>query len=387
MKRWSYIRFEATGANIISFRDALRKKGIPCMQQVVSNGVYHGMIHPAHRKQFFVIAAEHDIIVQITEEKGWRVWLRPMRLRYGLLLGLLPAMAFFWWSNRTVRSIEIYGNERISDTHLLSVMEEIGIYRGAEYTNIDFSLAEQLLRLKISDIEWISLRHTGGRLVVELEEETKAPSLYNDRIPTNYIATVGAQITDMNVYNGTATVCVGDAVKEGDILISGVTEDVRGITRLKHADGEIRGIYQETFTLYQPFCVETTVKGKTYTAEYLECFGKRFPLTVGFEEPNGTYIYTEEPYPLRLWDHTLPFCRIRCHYTMQETTIVVYSAEEIAMMQDEEALRFEKNFHEADTILSKDYIKTVDDLGISLKINYIFEGVIGKTSEIFVKMQ
>lgn len=387
MKRWSYIRFEARGTNIASFRDALRKNRIPCMQQVVSGAVYHGMIHPTHRKRFSAIAAEHDITVNITEEKGWRVWLRPIRLRYGLLLGLLPVAAFFWWSNYTVRSIEIYGNERISDTHLLTIMEEIGIYRGAKYADIDFSLAEQLLRLKLSDIEWISLRHTGGRLVVTLEEETKAPPLYNDRIPTNYIATVCAQITDMKIYNGTAAVGIGDAVKEGDILISGVMEDARGITRLKHADGEIRGIYQETLTLYQPFCVETTVKGKTYTAEYLECFGKRLPLTVGFQEPHDSYIYTEEPRPFTLWKHTLPFCHIRCNYTMQETTIAVYSAEEIALLQNEEALRFEKNFHEADTILGKECIKTVDDLGISLKINYVFEGVIGKTSEIFVKMQ
>ncbi len=387
MKGRSYIRFEARGTNIAAFRDALRKAGIPCMRQVTSGTVYHGMVHPVYRKRFFAIAAEQNITVQITEEKGWRLWLRPLRLRYGLLLGLLPAGAFLWWSNHTVRSIEIYGNERISDTHLLTVMEEIGIYRGAEYDTIDFTLAEQLLRLKISDIEWVSLRHTGGRLVVELAEETKAPPLYNDRIPTNYIATVSAQITDMQVYNGTAAVKIGDAVKEGDILISGVTEDIRGITRLRHADGKIRGIYQETLTLYHPFCVETTVQGKTYTAEYLECFGKRFPLTVGFEEPHGNFIYIEESHPFALWDHDLPFCRIRCNYTMQETTIAVFSAEEIATIQDEEALRFEENFHGEDTILGKDYIQTVDDLGISLKINYIFEGVIGKTSEIFVKMQ
>ncbi len=387
MKRSSYIRFEASGVNITAFRDALRKNGIPCMRQVVSGTIYYAMLHPVYRKRFLAIAAEHGIAVNITEEKGWRVWLRPVRLRYGLLIGILPAAAFIWWSNRTVRSIEIYGNESISDTHLLTVMEEIGIYRGAEYAEINFSLAEQLLRLKISDIEWISLRHTGGRLVVELEEETKAPTLYHDRIPTNYIATVNAQITDMQVFNGTATVAIGDAVKEGDILISGVTEDVRGITRLKHADGEIRGIYQETLTLYHPFCVETTVQGKTHTAEYLECFGQRFPLTVGFEEPIGSYIYTEEPQPLIVWGRTLPFSRIRCNYTMQETTIAVYSTEEIAMIQDEEALRFEENFHSEDTILGKEYIQTADDLGISLKINYIFEGVIGKTSEIFVKMQ
>ncbi len=383
----SYIRFTANGSNITTFRDALRQNAVPCMRQVICGGSYHGMLHPKYRKRFSKIAAEHNIAVQITEEKGWRVWIRPIRLRYGLLLGMIPAAAFLWWSNLTVRSIEIYGNENVSDTHLLTAMEEIGIYRGAKYADIDFSLAEQQLRLSVSEIEWISMRHTGGRLVVEMEEETKPPERYEDRIPTNYIATVSAQITDMRIYNGTAVVALGDAVKEGDILISGVTEDVRGITRFRHADGKIRGIYQETLTLYHPFCVETTVQGKSCYETFLECFGKRFSLSFGFEKPQEDYIYTEQATPFMLFGKTLPFSRIEGKYTMQETTIAVYSAQEIAAIQDEEALRYEQNFHSEDTILGKDYIQNVDDLGISLKINYIFEGVIGKTSEIFVKMQ
>ena len=383
----SYLRFVAEGAQLSAFRDALRKENIPCMRQVIMGGRFHGMIHPHYRKPFFRLAEACDIRITLTEEKGWRVRLRPLRLRYGLLAGLLPAAAFLWWSNSTIRSIEIYGNQTISDTHLLRVMEELGICRGAAYADLDLSLAEQQLRLAVSDLEWITLRHTGGRLVVELEEETKPPQRYADRIPTNYVATVTAQITEMQVYNGKALVSVGDAVKAGDVLISGVTEDVRGISYLKHADGIITGIYEETLHLYHPFCKETTVTGAVSNATYLECFGKRFSLSPGFTAPQKDFIYTETVTPLKLFGRELPFYKIDCRYSRQETTIAVYSPQEIAAMQEEEALRFEQNFHSKDQILGKEYIQTVDDLGISLKIHYIFKGVIGKTSEIFVKMQ
>ncbi len=383
----SYIRFAAEGTQLSAFRDALRKENIPCMRQVITGSRFHGMIRPRYRKIFLHIAEIHGVQVTLTEEKGWRVRLRPFRLRYGLLVGLLPAAAFLWWSNRTIRSIEIYGNQTISDTHLLRAMEELGICRGAAYSDLDLSLAEQQLRLAVSDIEWITLRHTGGRLVVELEEETKPPLQYADRIPTNYVATVTAQITEMRVYNGKALVAVGDAVKAGDVLISGVVEDVRGISYLKHADGIITGIYEEDLQLYHPFVKETAVTGEIKTSVFLECFGKRFSLSPGFTAPQKDFIYTETATPLKLFGRQLPFYKIDCRYALQESTVAVYSAQEIAAMQEEEALRFEQNFHSGDRILGKEYIQTVDDLGISLKIHYIFEGVIGKTSEIFVKMQ
>lgn len=388
MKRYhSYIRFTAQGDALPRFRDALREYGVQCIRQTVTNGVFCAQIKPKYRRALQKTAEAYGIILTVTEEKGLRFRLRPFRARYGLIAGLIPAIAFLWWTNQTVRSIEIYGNTEISDTHLLTALEELGVTRGTRYDTMDFSLLEQQLRLTVSDIEWVSLRRTGGRLVVELEEETDPPARYADRIPTNYIATVSAQITEMQVYNGQAMVKVGDAVKEGDVLINGVIEDKRGISYLKHADGLIRGVYQETLSLYQPFCEEITISGKTVTAKYLECFGKRFSLTPNLSVPEGDFVYTEEAQPLILRGLQFPFAMLRCSYTMQETTIAVYSAQEIAAMQDDAALRFEQNFHAEDTIIGKDYEQTVDDLGISLKINYVFEGVIGKTSEIFVKKQ
>ena len=55
-------------------------------------------------------------------------------------------------------------------------------------------------------------------------------------------------------------------------------------------------------------------------------------------------------------------------------------------MLEESAARYVQNFHADDTLISKKAEFSRSDLGISLKINYVFEGVIGKSSEIFVKL-
>ena len=97
-------------------------------------------------------------------------------------------------------------------------------------------------------------------------------------------------------------------------------------------------------------------------------------------------IYEEDREPLVLFGNQLPLSLTRCRYTKQETAITVYSESEIQTMLEEAAARYEQNFHADDKIISKRTEISRSDLGISLKINYIFEGVIGKSSEIFVKL-
>ena len=120
----------------------------------------------------------------------------------------------------------------------------------------------------------------------------------------------------------------------------------------------------------------------------LSVFGRRIPLTLGFArpEPDANLIYEEDPEPLYLFQRRLPLALIRCRYTVQETAITVFSEDEIRFMLEESAARYVQNFHADDTLISKKAEFFRSDLGISLKINYVFEGVIGKSSEIFVKL-
>ena len=126
--------------------------------------------------------------------------------------------------------------------------------------------------------------------------------------------------------------------------------------------------------------------GHTETETVLSLFGRRFSLSPAFSEPDGMMIYCEDSTPLMLFGRELPLALIRCHYTEQASAITIFSEEEARGLLEESARRFEQNFHAEDTILSRDVSFQQTDLGISLKIHYVFEGSIGEISEIFVKL-
>lgn len=382
------IRFSAAGERLAAFRDALRQQGIPCRNQQIRMQIFTASASARDWPAIRELADAYAVTLQILSRRGLRWRLRPYRFRFGIPAGLLLGAGFLWWCNASVRSIEIRGNTRVSDREILAALGALGVTVGEPFREIPYTYIEQQMRLAVSDIEWIAIRHEGGRLLIDLTEETDPPATVSDRIPTNYIAEVPAQITKMDIRGGRAVKAVGDLVKPGDLLISGTEEDKFGTCRYYHADGIVTGIFPASFTQMQPFVAELSVRGESATNTVLSVFGQRIPLTLGFVPPRRTdsIIYEEDTEPLMLFGRRLPLALLRCRYTRQEPVLTVFSEAEAKAALEEAAARFEQNLHAGDRIISKKTEFQRTDLGMLLKINYVFEGVIGKTSEIFVKL-
>ena len=386
MRRCSaWIAFSAEGAELTAFRDALRTAHFPLAAQQIRGGVLYARARAKHWFGITRTAADCGIRLTVLRRRGLRFALAPYRLRLGLFCGLLLGTALYIWCNCFVRSIEIHGNTAVSDTEILCALDALGVRRGTPVSEIPFTYVERRMRLAVSGIEWIALRHTGGRLIVDLTEERKPPELVRDRIPCNYIADVNAQLTDIRVLGGQAVRQAGDTVRAGDVILSGAVEDRYGTTRFYHADGIVTGIYETDFSQELEFCDEVPAAGETRTRRVLEVFGKRLPLPFQPDPPSGTVIYREEPHPLTLLGCRLPFALIDCRYTEAQSAVAVRTPEELRALLLDAAARYERNFHRNDEILSRSETFTETDLGISLKIHYEIKGIIGKTSEIFVK--
>ena len=384
--RRAYISFTAEGDALPAFRDALRSSGVSCRLQQISGGKFHAQTNAGSRRRLEQYAAEYGITLHILSQHGLRFRLLPYRFRFGVPAGLLCGLAFLYWCNATVRSIEITGNETVSDTEILCALDELGVRRGTPFREIPFTYIEQQMRLRVSDIEWIAMRHEGGRLIVDLTQERNPPDMDRSRMPANIIAAVPAQITSVNVLGGHAVRQKGDTVRAGELLITGVQADEYGTMHYYRAAGVVTGIYEAQFSCEQPFVAELPARGNTVTEPLLEIFGKRFPLSLGFSAPQGEQLYEETRRPLTLFGRELPLTLIDCHYTEPAYVLTAFSEDEVRAILTEKAERYERNFHADDTVIARNAEFSRTDLGISLNINYIFEGPIGKTSEIFVKL-
>ena len=163
-----------------------------------------------------------------------------IRHRYGVLIGLLITTLFFAFSSRLVWDIRISGNERLSDYEIESALSDLDLHVGSSLRKIDKNSIETEMLSKNKDIAWISVNRRGTVVYVDIIESENIGLTKEQGYPfSNIVAERDGVIEEITVESGIAAVKVGDVVKKGDILISGVVENERGVT-LCRASGSVR---------------------------------------------------------------------------------------------------------------------------------------------------
>ncbi len=146
-----------------------------------------------------------------------------------------------------VWDIRVEGNEKITDSIIVSELEKNGLGIGNFWSKIDKSEIEISVLDSNENISWININRNGTVAYVVVKEKDAGGS--KQPVETykysNVIASEDCIIEDISVTSGTAVVKVGDVVKAGDILILGVLPESAG-NKLCNAEGEVIGRTQGT---------------------------------------------------------------------------------------------------------------------------------------------
>lgn len=179
-----------------------------------------------------------------------------------IIIGLIATSNFVW-------NIEVKGNTKISKEEIIEVLNQNGLKIGSNKNRIDTDLVINKVRLLREDIAWIGINMKGTNAIVEIKETDKAPEIIQEDEYCNIVSNKNASITKINVQNGTASVSVGDIVKEGDILVSGYMEGKYTGIRYVHSSADIEAKVwyskKEKFYLNQEIQVPTGATEKKYT--------------------------------------------------------------------------------------------------------------------------
>lgn len=184
------IRFNISISDFEKLRKVARKTKCKI---VIKNkkGIYFTLFKYRKRKIFFVIA------ISI------------------LILSIL--LSTFVWK------IDIQGNEKLSETQIISALKESGLYVGKNKTFLDKKEVTNLLRLNITDISWAGIELNGTKAIVKIVEKTRLDEKnVQDSGIGNIVAQKSGIITKIVPENGTAKFKEGSYICKGDIAIEGM---------------------------------------------------------------------------------------------------------------------------------------------------------------------
>ena len=161
-----------------------------------------------------------------------------------VVLSLLLMIA----SPSVVWDVRVSGNELLSEEEVASALEPLGLAVGASWSRFDRSLVEAALLDAYSEISWVNINRRGGVAYVEIIEAALPPKEDSDAAFCNVVAAVDCVISEISVTSGYAAVAVGQAVRAGEVLISGVLPDEAG-GGFCRASGSVKGIVDDEITV------------------------------------------------------------------------------------------------------------------------------------------
>ena len=222
--------------------------------------------------------------LHILNKTGFPFFINRYKRRFGIFAGIVIFFAVLQFMSGFIWIIEVEGNKTVTDKEILAICKDLGIKTGVKRNSIDTKNTPQDLLLKTDKLSWGSFNIEGCKLTVNVTEIV--PKTEDNTVATNLKAAKDGIIEKIDVTSGNPVVKVGDIVKKGDLLVSGITETMRD-TKFVHSIGTVTAKTEETITLFEPFIKKTeTPIGKTAKRRVLEIFGIKIPLYIGKEKGN-----------------------------------------------------------------------------------------------------
>ncbi len=255
--------------------DFLVANDIPFHDIQNEEGTFSFLLYTPYFKIYEKKRGDRRYRKEVRVQTGFQVLLSKYRKRKGLLVGFILSLALLIFSTLFVWDITIVGADRIPEGEILAALEEQGMKLGAFIPTLDKEKIERTIILEVDGISLISINLRGTVANVEIKERQTNPEIIDRTSPSNLVATADGQIEALEITGGVAAVALGDVVKKGDLLVSGVIDSTALGYRLVRARGEVTARTTLTYHIEIPFqTTEKVYTGDFHTKKSVKFFSK-----------------------------------------------------------------------------------------------------------------
>lgn len=214
------------------------------------------------------IAKKTGIVPKITKKIGFPFFRHRYRKRVGFFAGLLICMVLVYIMSLFIWDISIQGGSKYTPEAMLKFLKDNQVYAGIKKKEINCQEIEETIRLAYNDIGWVSAEIKGTRLIIKITETNMPAPAQIAREPSHIVATGNGIVLRIITRAGTPQVKVGDVVKKGDILVSGIisiNDDFGGVLRMQPTVADADIICKTYYDYYDEF--KMTYLDKIFTGD------------------------------------------------------------------------------------------------------------------------
>ena len=199
-------------------------------------------------------------------EGGLPLWLRAARKRKTFLACAAAVLLFFFLAPSRVWFVRVEGANEVPEQEILRAALECGVGFGAKAKDIRSERVKNRMLSLVNELEWMGVNFSGGVATICVRERAPAGPVEDHSRPANVVASRSGVIVSMSVLGGQAACKEGQAVLEGQLLISGLI-DCNTHTQVTHADGEVYALTRHAWRAVYP----AQWQEKSYTGGEKRC--------------------------------------------------------------------------------------------------------------------
>ena len=356
------------------------------------NGV---TLHHLRRKDeltvsFCVRQGQYHLASRIVEQEGGKIesaiaasgylLMKGFLRRPVLIFGILLLTFLTLFIPTRILFVTISGNERIPQRLILAVASECGVSFGVPRNEIRSEIIKNHLLSVLPELKWVGVNTSGCVAQISVRERAPTEVKQTEPMVSSLVASRDGVIREITVRSGKQICRVGQAVKRGQLLVSGYSDCGRCIYGTR-ADAEIFAQTKRSLSLSALTEGEQKENIKGVQRKYGLLIGKK---RINFYKGSGIYdttcvrMYTE--YPLTLpGGFQLPVALTVQEEIDYDVTPVKADVQKLEPILDQFAQDYLESLMIAGKVEQGKYQLTEEEGALRLVGQYLCDEMIGQT--------
>lgn len=313
-------------------------------------------------KRVLNLAVKKGYNVKLLRNRGIYWTFKGLLKRPVLILGLLCLLLLVFYLPSRVFFVRIEGNDRIPSRLILEKCEQCGIRFGASRKQVRSEKMKNALLEAIPELQWAGINTSGCTATITVRERSDADVVVEGAGVSSIVASCDGIITSCTVIRGNRVCQVGQAVRKGQLLVSGYTDCGISIQACR-SEAEIYAMTRRNLTVVTPTEWQKTGDDTESIKKYAVIIGKKrinFYKGSGISGTTCDKIY-EENYMTLPGGFQLPVAIVTETWTVSEQSQNL--ASETETLLTEFADRYLRDIMVAGTVINrKETVTEVDGL-------------------------
>jgi len=269
------VRMELTSADLSASLRTINGMQIPIHNlQLIDDLTAHFTVSRRALKQIQNMAQRKGERVEVFSHIGmfWYLW--RLRKRPVLYAGMTLLLMLALFLPTRVMFVEVEGNHRMPSRLIVEAAQDAGISFGASRRAVRSERIKNELLGALPQLQWAGVNTYGCRAVISVRERAPENQTADEYVLSNVVASCDGVITSVTVTGGSGVCVIGQAVQEGQLLISGYT-DCGGVVTAGRAEGEIFAQTRHEITAVTPCEIKIRTHSDKIQTNYSLCIGKK----------------------------------------------------------------------------------------------------------------